>query len=105
MSLLERSCLEGKNPEACYYLSGMYLQGVKKKLPENEKSKGDVYEVCKDMQKAFKFASEGCHLGNIYSCANVSQMYARGEGILKPIKILNELNMSFDFQVLKKIRN
>lgn len=33
------------------------------------------------MTKAFNLALKGCDLGNMYSCANLSQMYQRGEGI------------------------
>lgn len=36
--------------------------------------------VEKDMTKAFGFAYKACELKNMYACANLSQMYARGEG-------------------------
>lgn len=35
------------------------------------------------MSRAFQFALKGCNLGNMYSCANISQMYRRGEGVEK----------------------
>lgn len=37
----------------------------------------------KDMVKAFGFAYKACELKNMYACANLSQMYARGEGTAK----------------------
>lgn len=37
------------------------------------------------MEKAFKYALEACHLGNMYGCANVSQMYSKGDGVKKDI--------------------
>lgn len=39
--------------------------------------------VVKDMQKAFTFAYKACELRNMYACANLSQMYSRGEGTEK----------------------
>ncbi|XP_064556605.1 cytochrome c oxidase assembly factor 7 homolog [Drosophila montana] len=35
------------------------------------------------MKKAFQFAHKACELSNMYACANLSQMYARGDGIEK----------------------
>lgn len=92
MELLEKAC-NGKNSNACYYLSGMYISGVKKKFGENkpdenlkkpeEKFQKPEYIVAKDMAKAFKFAMDGCTLGNMYCCANLSQMFKKGEGVEK----------------------
>lgn len=82
MQLLEKACL-AKNANACYYLSGMYIAGVRKpnvKAKEFEKLTDDSYEVKKNMTKAFKYTLEGCNLGHIYSCVNLSQMYSRGDG-------------------------
>lgn len=42
-------------------------------------SDGD-YVVSQDMEKAFNFAYKACELKNMYACANLSQMYARGDG-------------------------
>lgn len=75
MNLLQKACA-GKNANACYYLSGMYIVGAK----NSDKPNSDEFEVPKDMKKAFQYALEGCNLGNMYSCANLSQMYAKGDG-------------------------
>lgn len=83
MSLLEKACME-KNANACYYISGMYISGVRKsnvKAKANEELGEDSYEIKKDMKQAYKYTLDGCNLGNIYSCANLSQMYARGDGM------------------------
>ncbi|VEN53897.1 unnamed protein product [Callosobruchus maculatus] len=88
MQLLEKAC-KSKNANACYYLSGMYIVGVKKDpkagttATVSEVSKKEEFQVPKDMTKAFQFALEGCSLGNMYSCANLSQMYAKGDGVEK----------------------
>ncbi|KAG5887070.1 hypothetical protein JTB14_018242 [Gonioctena quinquepunctata] len=89
MQLLEKAC-KSKNANACYYLSGMYIVGVKKDSPNiievpkaTENSKPEEFRVPKNMQKAHEFALEGCNLGNMYSCANLSQMYTKGEGVEK----------------------
>lgn len=41
------------------------------------------YVVTQDMEKAFNFAYKACELKNIYACANLSQMYSRGDGTEK----------------------
>lgn len=48
----------------CFYLSGMYIGGVGK-------------EIEKNMLKAFEYSEKACHLGNVYACANLSQMYKK----------------------------
>lgn len=70
----------GKYANACFYTSGVYISGVKD--CNDTKRSDNGYIISKNMEKAFKFATEGCHLGNMYSCANLSQMYAKGEGEL-----------------------
>ncbi|KAJ8921178.1 hypothetical protein NQ315_013650 [Exocentrus adspersus] len=102
MELLEKACA-GKNANACYYLSGMYISGVKKadvvSNPGSSKIKEDEYEISKNMTKAFQFALEGCNLGNMYSCANLSQMYAKGDGVDKDEKLAEKYkNMALDMQ-------
>lgn len=80
------------NATACFYLSGMHISGVQKKpedgisvpSPSSGKSlKDSDFIVLKDMKKAFQFAYKACELRNMYACANLSQMYARGDGIEK----------------------
>lgn len=75
MELLEKACL-GQNANSCYYLSGMYIKGVKK--PDSDKR--DDFDVPINMKLAHKFALEGCNLGNVFCCANLSQMYSKGDG-------------------------
>ncbi|KAK7863385.1 hypothetical protein R5R35_004349 [Gryllus longicercus] len=70
MTLLEKCC-EGKRAYCCFFLSGMFISGVKEA------------EIEKDMSKAYKFALRACELGEMQACANVSLMYKRGEGIEK----------------------
>lgn len=84
------------NATACFYLSGMHISGVQKKpedgasvasQPQSPSSgktlKDSDFIVLKDMKKAFQFAYKACELRNMYACANLSQMYARGDGIEK----------------------
>lgn len=79
-----------KNALACFYLSGMYISGVNEK--NNLETKNDSlktpssstnYIIPKDMKKAFSFSQRACELGNMYACANLSQMYAKGDGVEK----------------------
>lgn len=93
------------NATACFYLSGLHISGVETKeteaasAPTTGKSSSPSkttsansttstpaatakkdFIVEKDMTKAFGFAYKACELKNMYACANLSQMYARGEG-------------------------
>ncbi|XP_016944280.1 cytochrome c oxidase assembly factor 7 homolog [Drosophila suzukii] len=98
LEFLTKSC-DMNNATACFYLSGMHISGVQKKPDQsaatvsagNESAppagktplKDSDYIVLKDMKKAFQFAHKACELRNMYACANLSQMYARGDGIEK----------------------
>lgn len=86
LEFLKKSC-EMNNATACFYLSGMHISGIEKADVEANvpaKLQRDIespeYIVAKDMEKAFTFAYKACELKNMYACANLSQMYARGEG-------------------------
>ncbi|EDW05842.1 cytochrome c oxidase assembly factor 7 homolog [Drosophila mojavensis] len=88
LQFLTKSC-DMNNATACFYLSGMHISGVQKK-PEDASTaaqtktlKDTDYIVLKDMKKAFQFAYKACELRNMYACANLSQMYKRGDGIEK----------------------
>ncbi|XP_017461769.1 PREDICTED: cytochrome c oxidase assembly factor 7 homolog [Rhagoletis zephyria] len=93
IEFLSKSC-DMNNATACFYLSGMHISGVQKKAeisthlstPDTNKkaaSKDSDFILQKDMKKAFEFAFKACELRNMYACANLSQMYARGDGIEK----------------------
>lgn len=58
-------------------------QPSKTTLPEPKKTGKTEFIVHKDMKKAFEFAYKACELRNMYACANLSQMYARGDGTEK----------------------
>ncbi|KAL1501545.1 hypothetical protein ABEB36_006847 [Hypothenemus hampei] len=81
-SLLEKAC-ESQNGMACYYLSSLYIAGAKNGYKIGEKAQKDKYDIPKNMEKAFKYALDGCNLGVMYSCANLSQMYLKGQGVQK----------------------
>lgn len=100
IDFLTKSC-EMNNATACFYLSGLHISGVETKedvvvaKPAKSSSpsassaaklpaaQGKDFIVEKDMVKAFGFAYKACELKNMYACANLSQMYARGEGTTK----------------------
>lgn len=69
MAFLKQSCDGGSN-NGCFYLSALYLAGVPGVLE-------------KDMKMAYELSNKGCELGNMYACANLSQMYTRGDGVEK----------------------
>lgn len=103
---LTKGC-ELNNANACFYLSGMHISGVQSSAPPvaattqpdvgRKSSSGSKAVpasartivpsadgvIVKDMQKAFTFAYKACELRNMYACANLSQMYSRGEGTEK----------------------
>lgn len=82
-----------KNALACFYLSGMHISGVNETIPaapadqtttsSSASSSTSNYIIPKDMKKAFNFSKQACELGNMYACANLSQMYAKGDGVEK----------------------
>lgn len=82
---LTKSC-KMDNATACFYISGMHISGVlKTDRPGNPPAKDEKidpseYIVQKDMKKAFDYAARACELNNMYACANLSQMYQRGDG-------------------------
>jgi cytochrome c oxidase assembly factor 7 len=91
LAFLTKSC-EMNNSTACFYLSGMFISGVTKaSIPATPATSTkaepvadkDGYLVAKDMEKAFNYAYKACELKNMYACANLSQMYARGDGTPK----------------------
>uniref|UniRef100_A0A1Y1KJP4 Cytochrome c oxidase assembly factor 7 homolog n=1 Tax=Photinus pyralis TaxID=7054 RepID=A0A1Y1KJP4_PHOPY len=110
MQLLEKACA-AKNANACYYLSGMYISGVRKpdvKVKHHEKVGDDAYEVKKNMEEAFKYAEHGCNLGHIYSCSNLSQMYSKGDGVVKDVALAEKyrkiaLEMQAEIQSTKTL--
>lgn len=85
---LTKSC-KMDNATACFYLSGMYISGVSKKEktanspPATSAPDPTEFIVQKDMTKAFEYAARACELNNMYACANLSQMYMRGDGTEK----------------------
>lgn len=85
---LSKSCMMD-NGTACFYLSGMHISGVLKKdktptVPTVTLTPDPTdFIVQKDMKKAFDFAARACELNNMYACANLSQMYMRGDGTEK----------------------
>lgn len=93
VDFLKKAC-EMNNATACFYLSGLHISGVDTSA-EAAKPPGHTpavtttttasgtFVIEKDMKKAFGFAYKACELKNMYACANLSQMYARGEGTEK----------------------
>lgn len=83
---LTKSC-KMDNGTACFYLSGMHISGILKKEKTVNTATATAptpdtndFLVQKDMKKAFDFAYRACELNNMYACANLSQMYMRGDG-------------------------
>lgn len=94
MEYLKKSC-EMNNGNACFYLSGMYMSGADSSLSSSSSEKPIVekpkdvekpmssFVLGKDMQKAFALTTKACELNNFYACANLSRMYAMGDGTKK----------------------
>lgn len=97
MQYLTKSC-DMNNGNACFYLSGMHISGAEGPIasketqplisstessPKQPIAKKNEFVIEKNMEKAFSFSYKACELNNMYACANLSQMYARGEGTEK----------------------
>lgn len=91
VDMLTKSC-ELNNGTACFYLSGMYISGVSKNSEKADPAKTSKpaetgeFLLAKDMKRAFDFGVKACDLNNMYACANVAQMYMKGDGIAKDDK-------------------
>jgi len=82
------------NGMSCFYVSGMFIAGVK-----------DLF--ARDMGKAFEYSVKACHLGNMYACSNLSQMYRKGEGVTKNEQKADEykaIALEMQDQVVKQFR-
>ena len=62
-----------------FQLSGWFIQGT--------------HAITKDMTKAFEFSQKSCDLGNCYGCANLSQMYRKGDGVGKDDKLAEKYRL------------
>lgn len=94
MEYLNKSC-DMNNGNACFYLSGMYMSGADSSLSPNSKEKLEAekpkdvekpknsFVLQKDMSKAFALSTRACELNNFFACANLSRMYAMGDGTKK----------------------
>jgi cytochrome c oxidase assembly factor 7 len=90
LEALKKSC-SMNNATACFYLSGMFISGVLKKDEKLKNPQPSDFIIQKDMTQAFTFATKACDLDNMYACANLSQMYARGDGTEKNEKKAEQL--------------
>ncbi|XP_015594245.1 cytochrome c oxidase assembly factor 7 homolog [Cephus cinctus] len=70
VAMLKKAAEVFNNEKACFYLSGIYIRGIEGHLEKN-------------LKEAYKYSTKACELGNPYACANVAQMYTRGEGVDK----------------------
>lgn len=68
VEMLNKSCWEYGMEKGCHYLAGVYITGIKGYLEPN-------------LREAHKVSLKACEAGNPYACANVAQMYERGEGV------------------------
>lgn len=85
------------------YMSGTPLSN-KENTASSDKPKNE-FVLEKDMKKAFSFSTKACELKNFYACANLSRMYALGDGTEKNAqksehykKISEELHDEFNRQ-------
>lgn len=39
--------------------------------------------IAQDMKRCFEYSVKACDLDNMYACANLSMMYAKGDGVEK----------------------
>lgn len=101
--MLKKSCILN-NATACFYLSGMYINGVYKQEVRPPNPQPSDFLVQKDMKQAFEFAYKACDLDNMYACANLAQMYKKGDGTDKNEKKAEQFKKkAFEMQeALKK---
>ena len=71
-SLLEIGCHRHDDVACCQQLSTYYISGKA--------------GIGVDFARAFRLAEKACLGGHMYACANLAQMYKRGDGITKDLK-------------------
>lgn len=67
MEMLTKAC-DANEEKACFYLSGIFLNGIKDFVEANQK-------------QAYLYSLKCCEFGNPYACANVSIMHKKGDGV------------------------
>lgn len=93
-SIEQNDLMERKSSSSS--ISGSNNSSGSKKVTDK---KNESTIVKKDMEKAFSFAYKACELKNVYACANLSQMYARGEGTEKNVEKAEKFKkMAIDMQ-------
>lgn len=100
MDYLTKSC-NMDNGNACFYLSGIYMSGTDALKPVQNNEQPAVVEKStfvleKDMKKAFELTTKACSLNNFFACANLSNMYARGDGTEKNLEKSEEFKQKAD---------
>lgn len=65
LKFLEKGCNDN-SANSCYFASGLFIKG-------NE-------QIPRNMTTAFEYSTKACNLGHPQACANLSQMYLKGEG-------------------------
>lgn len=76
--------------KACFYLSGVYLNGIEGYVPKN-------------MKEAYKLSLKCCELNNPYACVNLSVMHKKGDGVQQSTELAQTFKTRAD-EILKELR-
>lgn len=93
LEYFDRGC-KGDDPPSCFRASALFLKGVEGSIKQ-------------DYHRAYRYTKRGCELGHIHACANLSQMYRRGEGVAKDEALANkykQLVLEIEEQTKKTLR-
>ncbi|XP_043686640.1 cytochrome c oxidase assembly factor 7 homolog [Vespula pensylvanica] len=90
VNMLKKACYQLHSEKACFFLSGVYMNGI-----ENH--------VEKNFKEAYKLSLKSCEYGNPYACANVSQMHLRGDGVKKDSELAKIFQERAD-QLVKELK-
>ncbi|KOX78533.1 Sel1 repeat-containing protein 1 like protein [Melipona quadrifasciata] len=89
MKYLKKAC-DMEIEKACFYLSGVYLNGIEGYVPKN-------------MKEAYTLSLKCCELNNPYACANLSIMHKKGDGVQQSTELAETFKTKAD-EIMKELR-
>ncbi|KAK9305838.1 hypothetical protein QLX08_003336 [Tetragonisca angustula] len=89
MKYLKKAC-DMEVEKACFYLSGVYLNGIEGYVPKN-------------MKEAYTLSLKCCELNNPYACVNLSIMHKKGDGVQQSTELAQTFKTRAD-EILKELK-
>ncbi|XP_016920806.1 cytochrome c oxidase assembly factor 7 homolog [Apis cerana] len=89
IKLLRKAC-DANQEKACFYLSGIFLNGIEGIIEKN-------------LKEAYVLSLKCCELNNPYACANVSLMHKKGDGVQQNAELANTFKLRAE-EIMKELQ-